>query len=72
MTDLTPSPRRTPSRRAREDRAYKLVVAGGVAGVVTVVGLVLAVVGVIGFGIPVLAAIVTAVCILLFRRTVSS
>jgi hypothetical protein len=71
VTDLSPRPQRTPSRRSREDRAYKLVVAGGVAGVVAVVGLVLAIVGIIGFGIPVVAAIVAAVCAWLFRRTVS-
>ncbi len=72
MTDLSPRPQRTPSRRSREDRAYKLVVAGGAAGVVAVVGLLLAIVGIIGFGIPVIAAIVAAVCAWLFRRTVST
>jgi hypothetical protein len=70
MTDLSPRPSRTPSRRAREDRAYKLVVAGGTAAAVTVVTFVLAVIGLIGFGIPVVAAIITAICGLLFRRTV--
>ncbi len=35
-------------RRVREQRAYRLVVAGSVAGVIGVVGIVLAVVGVIG------------------------
>jgi hypothetical protein len=70
MTDLSPRPNRTP-RRAREDRAYKLVVAGGVAGVIAVVTFVLAIVGVMGFGVPVLAAIVAALCTWLFRRTVT-
>jgi hypothetical protein len=70
MTDLTPSPNRSP-RRAREDRAYKLVLAGGAAGVVAVVTFVLAIVGVMGFGIPVLAAIVAVLCGWLFRRTVA-
>lgn len=71
MTDLSPRPQRTPSRRAREDRAYKLVVAGGTAALVTVVTFVLAVIGIGGFGVPALAAIVTAICALLFRRTIS-
>jgi hypothetical protein len=71
MTDLSPRPNRTPSRRSREDRAYKLVVAGGAAGVIAVVTFVLAIVGVLGFGIPVLAALVAALCGWLFRRTVS-
>jgi putative flippase GtrA len=72
MTDLSPRPNRTPSRRTREERAYRLVLAGGAAAVVAVVTFVLAVVGVLGFGAPVLAAIVAVICGVLFRRTVSS
>jgi hypothetical protein len=47
------------------------VLAGSAAGTVAVVGFVLALVGVLGWGIPVLAAIVAAICAWLFRRTVS-
>jgi hypothetical protein len=47
-------------------------VTGGAAGVVAVVTFVLAIAGVLGFGLPVVAAIVSAVCIWLFRRTVGS
>jgi hypothetical protein len=71
MTDLSPRPNRTP-RRTREERAYRLVVAGGTAGVIAVVTFVLAIVGILNFGIPVLAAIVAVLCGWLFRRTVSS
>jgi hypothetical protein len=71
MTDLSPRPNRTPSRRSREDRAYKLVVAGGTAAVVAVVTFVLAIVGIVSFGVPVLAALVAALCGWFFRRTVS-
>ena len=71
MSDLAPRSGGPPSRRSREQRAFRLVVAGGVAGAVGVVGVVLAAVGVIGFGIPVLALIVAVICLLLFRRTVS-
>jgi hypothetical protein len=71
MGDLARSPGGPPSRRAREQRAYRLVLAGGAAGLVGVVGVVLAVVGVIGFGLPILALVVAVVCALLFRRTVS-
>jgi putative flippase GtrA len=71
MSDLTPRGGRYVSRRSRRDRAYRLVLAGGAAGVVAVVGFVLAIAGVIGLGVPVLAAIVAVVCALLFRRTVS-
>jgi hypothetical protein len=71
MTDLSPRPNRTPSRRQREDRAYKLVVAGGAAAVVAVVTFVLAIVNVMGYGIPVLAALVAILCGWMFRRTVA-
>jgi putative flippase GtrA len=57
-------------RRAREQRAYRLVVTGGVAGAVGVVTLVLAVAGVLGAEIPVIALIVAAICLVLFRQTV--
>lgn len=55
-------------RRAREQRAYRMVVAGGTAGAVGVVSLALAVVGVIGATLPILAFIVTALCVLGFMR----
>jgi hypothetical protein len=71
MSGLTPSPNRTP-RRVREQRAYQLVVVGGVAAVVFVVGLVLAIAGVVGSGLPLVALIVAVVCGLLFRRTVGA
>jgi hypothetical protein len=57
-------------RRARERRAYQLVVTGGIAGAIGVVGLVLAAVGAIGAGWPIIALIVAAVCVLLFRRQI--
>jgi putative flippase GtrA len=71
VSDLTRSGGGPPSRRSREQRAYRLVLAGGTAGAVAVVTFVLAAVGVMGFAIPILAVIVAVVCGLLFRRTVS-
>jgi hypothetical protein len=71
MGDLTPSPGRVPSRRAREQRAYRLVVAGGTAGVVAVVTFVLAIFDVMGFGIALIAAAVAVVCLWLFRRMIA-
>jgi len=47
-------------------------VTGGVAGAVAVIGALLAAVGVFGWGVPVLAAVVAVICLLLFRRTVSA
>ena len=71
MTDLSPRPDRTP-RRTREDRAYKLVLAGSAAAVIAVVTFVLAIVGVLsGYGIPIIALLVAALCGWMFRRTVS-
>jgi len=71
MADLDRRSGHTP-RRVREQRAYRLAVTGGTAGVVAVVTFVLAIVGVLSFGIPVIAAIVAAICAFLFQRTVSS
>jgi putative flippase GtrA len=69
MSDLERSGSRVP-RRSREQRAYRLVVAGGVAAAVAVVGFVLAIAGVLGWGIPFIAAVIAVVCGLLFRRAV--
>ncbi len=71
MADLQRRGSYTP-RRAREQRAYRLVLAGGTAGLVGVVGLVLAVVGVTSAGWPIIALIVSAICLVMFRRTVGS
>ena len=57
-----------PPRRAREQRAYRLVQIGGAAGLVAIVGAVLAIVGAIGWGVAVLAAVVAVLCAVLFRR----
>lgn len=71
MADLVPGgSRRPPSRQARERRAYQLIVAGGVAGAVAVVGFVLALVGAIGGTLPVVAAVIAVICIVMFRRLV--
>ena len=69
MADLDKRGSYTP-RRTREQRAYRLVMIGGAAGVVAVGGLLLAILGVIGIGIPLLAAIVAVVCLVLFRSMV--
>ena len=71
MSELSPRPRSGLTRRQREDRAYRLVVAGGISAAVAVVGAVLAVIGVVGSWLPIVAVILAVVCGLLFRRTVS-
>jgi hypothetical protein len=55
-------------RRAREQRAYRLVLAGTVTGALGVAGLVLSVFGVIGAGWPIILIIIAAVCGLMFRN----
>ena len=72
MSDLVPGSGGRLSRSQREQRAYRLVLAGGGAAAVAVAGVVLAVVGVVGFWLPVLAIVVAAICGFLFRRTVES
>jgi hypothetical protein len=72
MGNLSPRPGRSPgSRRQREQRAFALVVVGGGAAAVAVVGLILAIAGVVGSGVWIIAAIVAVVCALWFRSTVS-
>ena len=70
MSDIERRPNRTP-RRAREQRAYRLVTVGGTAGLVAVVGLILAIAGVIGSTLWLISAVVAAICAVLFWRTVS-
>jgi 4-hydroxybenzoate polyprenyltransferase len=64
MSDIERRPSRTP-RRVREQRAYRLVQVGGAAAVVAVI------LAVFGSGLWVIAAIVAAVCAVLFWRTVN-
>jgi hypothetical protein len=54
-------------RAARQKRAERLVAAAGVTGTVGVLGAGLALIGVIGWGLPIIALIIAAVCIVLFR-----
>lgn len=69
MADIQKRGSYTP-RRARERRAYQLVVTGGIAGAVGVVSLVLALVGVLGYTLPVVSIIVAVLCVVMFRRMV--
>ncbi len=56
-------------RRAREQRAYRLALAGGTTGALGVIGLVLTVVGVVGAFWPIVLLIIAAVCAFGFLRT---
>jgi hypothetical protein len=70
MSDL--ERRRTgsrPSRRQREQRAYRLVLATGTFATLFAAALVLSIIGVIGGGWVVILAVLAVVCGLLLRQT---
>lgn len=69
MSELEPRRGGGMTRREREQRAYRLVIAGGTAGIVAVVSALLAAIDVIGTSLPVLAAIVAIICYVMLRRT---
>jgi hypothetical protein len=69
MSDLEPRRRSVPSRREREQRAYKLVLATGGLALLTIVLLVLAVVGIVGAGPVIVAGLAAAGSGVLLRRT---
>jgi hypothetical protein len=71
MSDIERRRGSRPTRKQREQRAFRLVLAGGTLGVVGVVGLVLAIVTSFGAGLPILALVLAAVCFWLLRRTIS-
>jgi hypothetical protein len=58
-------------RRAREQRAYRMVVAGGISGAAGVVALVLAVAGVVSAVWPIILLIVCGLCVVGFRNATS-
>ncbi len=57
------------TRKQREERAYKLVLATGAAGAVAVVTAILAAIDLIGTNIPILAAILAVIFFVMLRRT---
>lgn len=57
------------SRRAREQRAYRLTLATGGGAVATIAAAALWIAGVTGFGLVLLLAVATAVAGLLLRRS---
>jgi hypothetical protein len=70
MSDLEPRRGGGLTRQEREQRAYRLVIAGGSAAIVAMVGAFLAVIDVIGGTLPLLAAIVAVLCYVMLRRTI--
>ena len=71
MSDLEPRRRSSVSRRSREDRAFKLVLATGGFAVLTAVLLLLSIVAGFGGGLWIVTAIAAAVSGFLLRRTLN-
>lgn len=57
------------TRKQKEQRAYRLVLATGAFGLVGIAGLLLAIFTSFGAGWPILSLIVAAICFMLLRRT---
>ena len=68
MSSLEPRGDRRPTRREREDRAYRLVLGTGGFSAVAVVGAILAALDIIGGGIPLIAAVFAIICYVMLRR----
>ena len=71
MSDLEPRRSSGLSRKTREERAYKLVLATGGLAVLTVALVVLSVVGIVSGGWAILTALLAVACGLLLRRTLN-
>ena len=71
MSDLEPRGDRRLTRREREDRAYKLVLATGGSAAVAVIGAILAALDIIGGTLPLLAAVLAVICFIMLRRILS-
>ncbi len=71
MADIERRPPSHVSRRRREQRAYRLVLATGGLGAIAVVGIVLAIAGAIGGFWPFVALVAAVLCGVALRRTLS-
>jgi hypothetical protein len=72
MSNLEPRRRSAPSRKQREGRAYKLVLATSGLLILTIVLVILAIAGVVGGGVAFVAALLTAGSGWMLRRTIGS
>jgi hypothetical protein len=69
MSDLERRGGSRPTRKQREERAYRLVLATGGFGLVGVAGLILAILTPLSAFWPIVALIIAAICFTLLRRT---
>jgi hypothetical protein len=70
MSDIERRGGSRPSRKRREQRAYRLVLATGTFGLIGAVGILLAILTSFGAGWPIVSLIIAAICFMLLRRTV--
>jgi hypothetical protein len=70
MSDIERRGGSRPSRKKREQRAYRLVVATSAFGLIGVAGILLAILTSFGAGWPIVSLILAAICFMLLRRTV--
>ena len=70
MSDIERSRGSRLTRKQREERAYRLVLATGTFGLIGAVGILLAILDSFGAGWPILSLIIAAICFMLLRRTV--
>jgi hypothetical protein len=69
MSNIERSGGSRPSRKQREQRAYRLVLATGTFGLIGAAGILLAIFTSFGMGWPIISLIVAAICFMLLRRT---
>ncbi len=70
MSDLERRGSSRPTRKQREERAYRLVLATGTFGLIGALGIVMAIFGFVLLETLKLSLIVAAICFMLLRRTV--
>lgn len=68
MSDIERRGDRRPTRREREDRAYRLVLATGGFSLAAVVSAIVAVITPLSMTLPVLAAVFAIICFVMLRR----
>lgn len=70
MSDIERRGGSRPTRKQREQRAFRLVLATGAFGLVGTVGILLAILTSVGWFLPIVSLIIAAICFTILRRSV--
>ena len=70
MSDIERRRGSRPTRKQREERAYRLVLATGTFTLIGAAGILLAMLTAFSWGWPILSLVIAAICFMLLRRTV--